>query len=270
MDPCLRRDDIEGGGEGLATGTHQTTQLPPCVAGFRVDARGMPAESPTTPVIPSLPTLKFERAAIKRGATIVCGVDEAGRGPLAGPVVVSAVILNHRRVPQGLNDSKQLTAIEREELFEEIMAKAIVSISVMPPSIIAKMNILQASLWGMGQAVRGLTVKADHVLVDGNMVPKNLPCAGQAIVGGDGKSVSIAAASIVAKVTRDRMCQIMHCEEPQFGFDSHKGYAAPVHLKALTEHGPGRHHRMDYAPCIEAQRLREAGIIVPADQVIAA
>lgn len=229
----------------------------------------MRAESPTTPIIPPLPTLKFERAAIKRGATIVCGVDEAGRGPLAGPVVVSAVVLNHRRVPSGLNDSKQLTAAEREELFEEIMAKAIVSISVMPPSVIARMNILQASLHGMRQAVLGLTVKADHVLVDGNIVPRNLPCAGQAIVGGDGKSVSIAAASIVAKVTRDRMCQIMHCEEPQFGFDSHKGYAAPVHLKALTEHGPGRHHRMDYAPCIEAQRIKDAGIVV-ADHVVAA
>ncbi len=218
----------------------------------------MRAESPTTPIIPALPTLKFERAAIRRGATIVCGVDEAGRGPLAGPVVVSAVILNHRRVPSGLNDSKQLTANEREDLYEEIMAKAVVSIAVMPPSVIARMNILQASLWGMRQAVLGLTVKADHVLVDGNIVPRDLPCAGQAIVGGDGKSVSIAAASIIAKVTRDRMCQIMHCEEPQFGFDSHKGYAAPVHLKALAEHGPGRHHRMDYAPCIQAQRLRSA------------
>jgi len=221
----------------------------------------MRAESPTTPVLPALPTLKFERAAIRRGATIVCGVDEAGRGPLAGPVVVSAVVLNHRRVPVGLNDSKQLTADEREELYKEIMAKAVVSIAVMPPSVIARMNILQASLWGMRQAVLGLTVKADHVLVDGNIVPRDLPCAGQAIVGGDGKSVSIAAASIVAKVTRDRMCQIMHCEEPQFGFDSHKGYAAPQHLAALTAHGPGRHHRMDFAPCIEAQRLKDAGIV---------
>ena len=229
----------------------------------------MPAESPI-PVAPTLPTLKFERAAIKRGATIVCGVDEAGRGPLAGPVVVSAVVLNHRRVPAGLNDSKLLTAQDREELYEEIMAKAIVSIAVMPPNVIARMNILQASLHGMRQAVLGLKVKVDHVLVDGNMVPRHLPCAGQAIVGGDGKSVSIAAASIVAKVTRDRMCQIMHCEEPHYGFDSHKGYAAPVHLAALTEHGPGRHHRMDFAPCIEARRLRDAGIVAPEQQQVVA
>ncbi|MDC9823655.1 ribonuclease HII [Devosia sp. ZB163] len=227
----------------------------------------MPPDS--RPVVPTKPTLKFERAAIKLGATIVCGVDEAGRGPLAGPVVVSAVVLNHKRVPSGLNDSKVLSAADREELYKEIMAKAVVSISVMPPSVIARMNILQASLWGMRQAVLGLTVKADHVLVDGNLVPKDLPCAAQAIVGGDGKSVSIAAASIIAKVTRDRMCQIMDCEEPHFGFASHKGYAAPQHLEALTAHGPGRHHRMDFAPCAAAQRLKDAGIVA-ADQVVAA
>ena len=217
----------------------------------------MPAAD-SRPVVVTKPTLKFERAAIKLGARVVCGVDEAGRGPLAGPVVVSAVILDHRRVPKGLNDSKLLTAAEREELYKEIMAKAIVSIAVMPPSVIARMNILQASLWGMRQAVLGLTIRADHVLVDGNMVPKDLPCAGQAIVGGDGKSVSIAAASIVAKVTRDRMCLIMDCEEPHFGFSSHKGYAAPQHLEALTAHGPGRHHRMDFAPCAQALRMKSA------------
>lgn len=215
----------------------------------------MPSNSP---VIVSKPTLKFERAAIRRGAKIVCGVDEAGRGPLAGPVVVSAVVLNHRRVPDGLNNSKVLNTAEREALYEKIMASATVSITVMPPSVIARMNILQASLWGMRQAVLGLTLKADHVLVDGNMVPRDLPCSGQAIVGGDGRSVSIAAASIIAKVTRDRMCQIMDCEEPHFGFASHKGYAAPQHLEALTTHGPGRHHRMDFAPCAQALRLKMA------------
>lgn len=213
----------------------------------------MPSDSPVTI---SKPTLKFERAAIRRGAKFVCGVDEVGRGPLAGPVVVSAVILNHRKVPEGLNDSKVLTAAEREVLYEKIMASAIVSIAVAPPSIIAELNILQASLWAMRKAVLGLQVKADHILVDGNKLPKDLPCPGEAIVGGDGRSVSIAAASIVAKVTRDRMCLIMDCEEPQFGFSSHKGYAAPQHLEALTAHGPGRHHRMDFAPCIQAQRMK--------------
>ena len=213
----------------------------------------MPSDSP---VIISKPTLKFERAAIKRGAKFVCGVDEVGRGPLAGPVVVSAVILNHRQVPEGLNDSKVLTAAQREALYEKIMATAIVSIAVAPPAIIAELNILQASLWAMRKAVLGLQVKADHILIDGNKLPKDLPCPGEAIVGGDGRSVSIAAASIVAKVTRDRMCLIMDCEEPQFGFSSHKGYAAPQHLEALTTHGPGRHHRMDFAPCIQAQRMK--------------
>ena len=137
-------------------------------------------------------------------------------------------------------------------------------------------NTPQTVLYDKSRHVYGLHLAKETirksgfvVLVDGNLVPKNLPCAGQAIVGGDGKSVSIAAASNVAKVTRDRMCQIMHCEEPHYGFDSHKGYAAPVHLKALTDHGPGRHHRMDFAPCIEAQRLREAGII-GSDQGVAA
>ena len=207
---------------------------------------------------PTVPDLAFERAAIRRGARVVCGVDEAGRGPLAGPVVVSAVILNHRRVPAGLNDSKQLTALQREVLYDKIMLVATVSIVVAPPTVIQRLNILQATLWAMRQAVLGLGVAPDHVLIDGNIVPRELPCPGQAIVGGDGRSVSIAAASIIAKVTRDRMCQIMHGEEPHYGFDSHKGYAAPVHLAALSEHGPGRHHRLEFAPCAEALRMKVA------------
>ena len=211
-----------------------------------------------SPLAPTVPDLAFERAAIRRGARVVCGVDEAGRGPLAGPVVVSAVILNHRRVPAGLNDSKQLTALQREVLYDKIMLVATVSIVVAPPTVIQRLNILQATLWAMRQAVLGLGVAPDHVLIDGNIVPKELPCPGQAIVGGDGRSVSIAAASIIAKVTRDRMCQIMHGEEPHYGFDSHKGYAAPMHLAALSEHGPGRHHRLEFAPCAEALRMKVA------------
>ena len=181
----------------------------------------------TTPV--SVPDLRLERRAVRRGARIVAGVDEAGRGPLAGPVVVAAVILNNRRIPAGLNDSKVLTADAREEIYEKLMRSATVSIVVAPPSVIARLNIL----------------------------PKELPCFGETVIGGDGRSVSIAAASVIAKVTRDRMCRIMHCEEPHFGFDAHKGYSTPEHLAALTQRGPGRHHRMDFAPCIEAQRLRE-------------
>jgi ribonuclease HII len=219
------------------------------------DDSGMRADSP--PIVPTTPDLKLERRAIRNGATIVCGVDEVGRGPLAGPVVVSAVVLNHRKVPAGLNDSKQLSAEAREELYEKIMVSAVaVSVAVAPPSIIEKLNILWASMWAMRQAVLNLPVKVDYVLVDGNTRPKDMLWPTELVVGGDARSVSIAAASIVAKVTRDRMCQIMHCEEPHFGFASHKGYSAPVHLKALTEHGPGRHHRMDFAPCAAAVRVK--------------
>ena len=215
---------------------------------------GMRADS----IVPSvLPDLALERAAARRGARMVAGVDEAGRGPLAGPVVVAAVVLNPRRVPPGLNDSKKLTAAVRETLYERLMASASVSIAVAPPSLIAGMNILQATLWAMRQAVLGLPATPDHVLIDGNLLPKALPCAGEVVVGGDARSLSIAAASIIAKVTRDRMCRIMDCEEPHFGFASHKGYSAPAHLAALNAHGPGRHHRLDFAPCAEALRLRQ-------------
>ncbi len=208
------------------------------------------------------PDLWFEKRAVRRGATIVAGVDEVGRGPLAGPVVVAAVILNRRKIPEGLNDSKQLTADARAALYDQILESATVSIVAAPTSIIAEINILHASLWAMRKAVLGLSVRPDHVLVDGNIVPKGLPCKGEAVIGGDALSVSIAAASIVAKVTRDRMCEIMHCEEPQFGFASHKGYSAAAHFRALETHGPGRYHRMDFAPCWEADTRRKTGVMV--------
>ena len=208
------------------------------------------------------PDLWFEKRAVRRGATIVAGVDEVGRGPLAGPVVVAAVILNRRKIPQGLNDSKQLTAAARDALYDEILEGATVSVAAAPPSIIADINILHASLWAMRKAVLGLSVRPDHVLIDGNIIPSGFPCKSEAVIGGDALSLSIAAASIVAKVTRDRMCEIMHCEEPQFGFASHKGYSAAVHFRAIEEHGPGRYHRMDFAPCIEADTRRKTGIMI--------
>ena len=193
----------------------------------------MRADSPE--VIVETPTLKFERRAIKRGATMVAGVDEAGRGPLAGPVVVSAVILNHKKVPKGLNDSKKLSAEEREALYEKIMASALaVSVVMAPPTVIERLNILWATMWAMRQAVVSLAITPDHVLIDGNRPPKEMPYPTETVIGGDAKSVSIAAASIIAKVTRDRMCAVMDCEEPHFGFASHKGYSAPQHLEALT------------------------------------
>ena len=220
----------------------------------------MPATADSIP--PSLPNLRLEKRAVRRGATIVAGVDEVGRGPLAGPVVVAAVILNRRRIPDGLNDSKQLTPDVRAALYDEILATSTVSVVAAPTSIIAELNILHASLWAMRRAVMGLSLAPDHVLVDGNIVPKGLPCQGEAVIGGDALSLSIAAASIVAKVTRDRMCEIMHCEEPHYGFASHKGYSAAVHFRALEAHGPGRYHRMDFAPCAEAETRRRTGIMI--------
>ncbi|HEY4201087.1 MAG TPA: ribonuclease HII [Devosiaceae bacterium] len=204
------------------------------------------------------PDLFHERAAIAAGARLVAGVDEAGRGPLAGPVVVAAVILDHGRVPDGLNDSKKLTAEKREELFALIMASAIVSVVAAPPSIIASLNIRGATLWAMRHAVINLSHRPDHVLIDGRDVPPQMPVHGQAIIDGDALSVSIAAASIIAKVTRDSMCQVMHRDAPNFGFAGHKGYSTPEHLAALDRHGPCRHHRAAFAPVVIAHAKRAA------------
>ena len=210
------------------------------------------------------PDYTHELAAQARGARIVAGVDEAGRGPLAGPVVVSAVVLDPNNIPTGLNDSKKLSEEQREALFELIVVSgAIVSVVVAPPAIIASRNIRGATLWAMSQAVRGLSVAADRALIDGRDIPPGLPCEGIALIGGDGRSVSIAAASIVAKVTRDRMCRIMDCDAPHFGFSAHKGYGTPQHLRALTDHGPCRHHREEFAPVVAARlRLTVATTII--------
>lgn len=194
------------------------------------------------------PDFSHEEMAYARGARCVVGVDEAGRGPLAGPVVVSAVRLDPRRIPTGLNDSKKLTPERRAELFEEILAVADVAIVSAPPSDILDLNIRGATLAAMARAVRALPCTADRALIDGRDVPPGLPCPGIALIGGDGRSVSIAAASIVAKVMRDRMCEIMDCDAPAFGFAGHKGYSTAAHLKALNLHGPSRHHRSAFAP----------------------
>jgi ribonuclease HII len=204
------------------------------------------------------PDYRHELELRARGAHIVAGVDEAGRGPLAGPVVVAAVVLDPAAIPPGLNDSKKLTEDQREVLFEQIMLTAqAIAIVVAPPSIILSRNIRGATLWGMAQAANGLGLRPDRVLIDGRDVPLGLPCEGLALIGGDGRSVSIAAASILAKVTRDRMCRIMDCDAPHFGFAGHKGYSTPRHMRALVEHGPCRHHREEFAPVAEAwARLR--------------
>ncbi|WP_420828361.1 ribonuclease HII [Devosia salina] len=194
------------------------------------------------------PDFSHEAMLMARGARLVAGVDEAGRGPLAGPVVVAAVRLDPERIPEGLNDSKKLTAERREALFDQILATAEVAIVSAPPSDIVALNIRGATLAAMARAVQALPHRVDRVLVDGRDVPPDLPCPGIALIGGDGRSVSIAAASIVAKVMRDRMCEIMDCDAPHFGFAGHKGYGTAAHLAALDLHGPCRHHRAEFAP----------------------
>jgi len=182
---------------------------------------------------------------------LVAGVDEAGRGPLAGPVVAAAVILDDLRPIMGLNDSKLLSAKVRERLFDEIRAKALCcSIAQASVEEIDTLNILQATLLAMRRAVEGLRLKPGKVLVDGNRLPI-LKIAAEAIIGGDAKIKAISAASILAKVHRDRLCVVLHAEHPQYGFDGHKGYSTPEHLAALREHGACSHHRRSFAPVRE-------------------
>lgn len=207
------------------------------------------------------PDFSHEQMLMARGARFVAGVDEAGRGPLAGPVVVAAVRLDPERIPAGLNDSKKLTAERRDALYDEIMASADVAVVSAPPSDILSLNIRGATLAAMARAVRALPRPADRVLVDGRDVPPGLDCPGTALIGGDGRSVSIAAASIIAKVTRDRMCAIMDCDAPHFGFSGHKGYGTAAHLSALDQHGPCRHHRETFAP-VAALLVRRTTVIV--------
>ncbi|HWU56647.1 MAG TPA: ribonuclease HII [Rhizomicrobium sp.] len=181
----------------------------------------------------------------------ICGVDEAGRGPLAGPVVAAAVILDRNRFPKGLNDSKQLDEETREELFPQIMEMA-VAVGVGEASVgeIDLVNIRQATHLAMARAVRALAVPASFALVDGNDAPA-LPCKCDTIVGGDGRSLSIAAASIIAKVTRDRLMTRLHAEHPGYNWCSNKGYGTPEHYSGLRIHGVTIHHRRSFAPIRE-------------------
>ncbi len=179
---------------------------------------------------------------------LIAGVDEAGRGPLAGPVVAAAVILDDLRPIKGLHDSKQLTALARERLYVEIHAKALCfSIAQASVEEIDALNILQATLLAMRRAVEGLRLRPNKVLIDGNRLPV-LKIAAEAIVRGDAKVKAISAASILAKVYRDRLCQQLHLQHPQYGFDGHKGYPTPAHLAALKAHGVCPHHRRSFAP----------------------
>lgn len=199
-------------------------------------------------VLPDVPNFDFERRLHRQGHKYVAGVDEAGRGPLAGPVVAAAVILNPKAIPEGLNDSKKLSEAKREILFEQIVACAHVSFCAQPPAVIDDINILQANLRAMRNCVARLPVKADFALFDGRDVPKDIPCPGEALIKGDARSLSIAAASIIAKVTRDHIMRRIDHFYPEYGFASHKGYGAKAHLAAIEAHGPTPHHRMSFAP----------------------
>ena len=185
------------------------------------------------------PSFRRERALIKRGVWPVAGCDEAGRGPLAGPVVAAAVVLDPKRIPKGIDDSKRLTAERREELFEEICATASFAVAFASPARIDRDNILRASLWALERAVQALPEMPKHVFVDGRD-RLDTPCDCDAVIGGDGLVVSIAAASIIAKVTRDRLMCALAQDCPGYGFESHKGYGVPEHLEALDRLGPDR------------------------------
>ncbi len=184
----------------------------------------------------------------------ICGTDEAGRGPLAGPVCAAAVILPHGLIIPGLNDSKKLTDKRRRALFEQITQQAIsFSICFVGPKEIDELNILQASLLAMKHAIESLPVPADFALVDGNHLP-HLSIPARDIIGGDGKSANIAAASILAKVTRDRFMEAYAAEYPGYGFEIHKGYPTKRHYQALFELGPSPIHRQSFLTNLEKKR----------------
>jgi len=202
------------------------------------------------------PSFRRERALIKQGVWPVAGCDEAGRGPLAGPVVAAAVVLDPKRIPKGIDDSKRLTAERREALFEEICATASFSVAFASPARIDRDNILRASLWALKRAVDGLPEAPKHVFVDGRDRLGTV-CDCEAVIGGDGIVVSIAAASIIAKVTRDRLMCALAQECPGYGFESHKGYGVPEHLEALGRLGPSVHHRSFFAPVVAAREKHQ-------------
>ena len=212
------------------------------------------AESParTSPVVPNFRT---ERRLFRDGFARVAGVDEAGRGPLAGPVVAAAVVLNPKRIPKGIADSKQLEPAEREAVFETLCATAEISFAFASVAAIDRINILQATLLAMRRAVLGLACPADAVLIDGNIVPKDLPCEARPVIGGDASCLSVAAASIVAKVMRDRLMTRCDGAFAGYGLASHKGYSTKAHQAALAQLGPCRLHRRSFwrvAACFEA------------------
>jgi ribonuclease HII len=203
----------------------------------------------TAPIRKSADGLGLDRETTLRlhGRHCIAGLDEVGRGPLAGPVVAAAVVLDPANVPAGLADSKKLTAARREALFAEILASAQVGVGSVSQTAIDTINIRQASLQAMCRALAALPCRPDLALVDGNDPPE-LPCAVEAVVKGDASIASIAAASIVAKVVRDRMMRRLDSLYPAYGFATNAGYSTAAHLAALAEHGPCPLHRRSFSP----------------------
>jgi ribonuclease HII len=195
-----------------------------------------------------IPDFSLEAAAHTSGARIVAGIDEVGRGPLCGPVTAAAVILDPARIPPGIADSKALSASRRDQIFDQIMACAHVSVAHASVEEIDALNILQASFLAMRRAVAGLSLTPDHLLIDGNRLPRDLPCQAEAVVKGDARSLSIAAASIVAKVTRDRIMVDLAQQHPGYGWENNAGYPTPEHLAALLNLGVTPHHRRSFRP----------------------
>ena len=194
------------------------------------------------------PDFSFETTAHARALAPVAGVDEVGRGPLAGPVTAAAVILDPAHIPQGLGDSKALSSTKRERLFAEIMGSAQVSVAHATVEEIDALNILRASHLAMQRAVAGLAIPPAHVLVDGNLIPAGLQGRAEAIVKGDAKSLSIAAASIIAKVTRDRIMVDLAQQHPGYGWEINAGYPTKQHLEALLNLGVTPWHRRSFRP----------------------
>ena len=213
----------------------------------------------------SMPHYIYEARWLKTVEGPLAGVDEAGRGPLAGPVVAAAVILDRKRIPKGLNDSKQMTEEAREEAYLRIVEGAVAwGVGEATVDEIDLVNIRQATHLAMARAVRALPVAANFALVDGNDAPA-LPCRCDTLVDGDAKSVSIAAASIIAKVTRDRMMRALHDQFPGYGWFSNKGYGTEQHLLALNQLGPCVHHRRSFAPVYQILRP-----VSPVDSILTA
>ena len=194
------------------------------------------------------PNFKIEQDLIRNGCSIIAGVDEVGRGPLAGPVTAAAVILDPLNIPENLNDSKILSSKKREKLFEQLKSSSAFAVAHVSPEEIDKLNILQASLLAMVNAVSNLKVKPNHILIDGNKVPDKLIGRATAIVKGDRKVLSIAAASIIAKVTRDKLMHDLASEFPFYGWAKNSGYPTKCHMNAIVKYGVTPHHRRSFKP----------------------